>query len=94
MLDAEVRNTTPPKDMEKNPRRKVLVVASGNNVENTNGSNKKIIRRDMERRRRQEMGNLSASLRSMLPLEYVKVKETLISFSLFFLDISYHEEIS
>lgn len=94
MLDAEVRNTTPPKDMEKNPRRKVIVVASGKNVENTNGSNKKIIHRDMERRRRQEMGNLSASLRSMLPLEYVKVKATLISFSLFFLDISYHEEIS
>lgn len=61
--------------MEKNPSDKKVVTPPGNNVENTGDSDsKKIVRRDMERRRRQEMASLNASLRSLLPLEYVKVR--------------------
>ncbi|XP_034710793.1 transcription factor bHLH118-like isoform X1 [Vitis riparia] len=62
--------------MEKSPRQKV-VLTPGNNTENTSSRNKKIVRRDMERQRRQEMANLNASLRSLLPLEYVKGKRSI-----------------
>lgn len=69
--------------MEKSPRQKV-VLTPGKNTENTSSSNKKILRRDMERQRRQEMANLNASLRSLLPLEYVKVKKLNFIFFFFF----------
>ncbi|KAL6321247.1 hypothetical protein AAG906_016281 [Vitis piasezkii] len=74
---ASMEGSNLPKNTEKSPRKKELLATPGDNDGNTSGGDRKIMRRDMERQRRQEMANLNASLRSLLPIEYIKGKRSI-----------------
>ena len=90
---ASMEGSNLPKNMEKSHRKKELLATPGDNDGNTSGGDRKIMRRDMERQRRQEMANLNASLRSLLPIEYIKVNKVFFFLPFSFFDISCHDRI-
>ncbi|KAF8025101.1 hypothetical protein BT93_F2064 [Corymbia citriodora subsp. variegata] len=65
---------TDPKDGNKGLDKSVLISFSGSNKRDEDCDPQKRMHRDIERRRRQEMSTLYASLRSSVPLEYIKGK--------------------
>lgn len=57
---------------------------NGDEINGNDNANKKVIHREVERQRRQEMSNLYSSLRSLLPMEYVRVNSSSLNLFFFF----------
>lgn len=75
---AEIHGSDITNSMEKGRRRNIISM-DNNEVarDNNNNSKKKMMHRDIERQRRQEMTTLYASLRALLPLEFIKGKRSI-----------------
>ena len=64
--------------MSKGRSHKILATPDNNEENLSNNNERKIMRRDIERQRREQMASLHSSLRLLLPLEFIKVNNLYI----------------
>ncbi|KAK4559919.1 hypothetical protein RGQ29_008920 [Quercus rubra] len=62
--------------MSKGRSHKILATPDNNEENLSNNNERKIMRRDIERQRREQMASLHSSLRLLLPLEFIKGKRS------------------
>lgn len=77
--DLVMSQAASPQGGNKRLRKKPLSI--GEDIKDDERS-KKIMHREIERQRRQEMGQLHGSLRSLLPLEFIKVRIHIVLLSM------------